>query len=183
MSQSQILAPPTVLIVDDQPNNLKVLAKIVSDAGWQVRIEVCGKAAIAQCEDNAPNLILLDIMLPDINGFEVCQQLKQNTTTQAIPIIFMTALTNPADKIKGFQAGAVDYITKPFQYEEVLARLKVHLKINQMEQMLSVQNQHLQLLNTKLKNQVTFRTHQLKASEATLQSLSGLRRRQVVSPE
>lgn len=170
MTPSPTTLAPTVLIVDDEPHNLKVLAKIVMDAGWQVRIEVNGKAAIAQCETEAPDLILLDVLLPDINGFAVCQRLKQNPKTQKIPIIFMTALVNAADTIKGFQAGAVDYITKPFQYEVVIARLKVHWQMSQMERQLAQQNQQLQQFNTQLQKQVNVRENQLKISQETLQN-------------
>lgn len=161
---------PTVLIVDDEPNNLKVLARIVMEAGWQVRVEVEGKAAIAQCEANAPDLILLDVMLPDLNGFDVCQHLKQNPKTQHIPIIFMTALNSTTDRARGFQVGAVDYITKPFHIEDVLARLTVHLKIRQMERLLHHKNHQLERLNAKLQQQVHHRSSQLKVSQTTLQS-------------
>ena len=169
MTSVPIPPSPTVLIVDDEPSNLKVLAKIVVDAGWQVRIEVEGKAAIAQCETNAPDLILLDVMLPNLNGFEVCQILKQNPKTQGIPIIFMTALTNAADKVKAFQSGGVDYITKPFQSEDVLARLKVHWQMSYMERQLAHKNQQLQYLNDRLQKQVNYRDNQLKISQETLQ--------------
>ncbi|MBE9176266.1 response regulator, partial [Synechocystis salina LEGE 06155] len=162
-------ASPTILIVDDQPSNLKILTKIIVSAGWQVRIAVAGQAAIAECRQQPPDLILLDVMLPDLNGFEVCRILKHLPTTQNIPILFMTALTNATDKVKGFQSGGVDYITKPFHSEEVLARLRVHWRIRQMEQILSLQNQQLQELNTQLKQQVSSRDNQLKVSQETLQ--------------
>ena len=97
-----------------------------------------GESAIEQVDYALPDLILLDIMMPGIDGFETCRQLKANPRTQRLPIIFMTALSDPVDKVKGLELGAVDYITKPFQHEEVLARIKLHLNLfylnNRLEQ-------------------------------------------------
>jgi signal transduction histidine kinase len=121
-----------ILLVDDNPNNLKVLSETIQGCGWKTLMATDGESAIEQTEYAAPDLILLDIMMPGIDGFETCRRLKANSITQNIPIIFMTALADATDKVKGLEIGAVDYITKPFQQEEVIARLKLHLKISHL---------------------------------------------------
>ncbi|MEY2977192.1 MAG: response regulator [Prochlorotrichaceae cyanobacterium] len=160
---------PTILIVDDHPTNLEILYPILSKAGWGVRVEVEGLQALHQVHQNPPDLILLDIMLPGLDGFNVCQQLKADAKTADIPVIFMTALTDTADKLKGFSLGAVDYITKPFQQEEVLARVKLHLESQHMAKLLHSQNTQLQRLMLELETRVEERTRALKESEAQLQ--------------
>jgi signal transduction histidine kinase len=121
--------PIRILLVDDTPTNLKVLSESIRSEGWLTLIANDGESAIEQVEYAKPDLILLDVMMPGIDGFEVCRRLKANSKTQTIPIIFMTALSDTVDKVRGLELGAVDYITKPFQREEVLARLRVHLKL------------------------------------------------------
>lgn len=125
-----------VLIVDDNPTNLKVLSESIKREGWMVLVSTDGESAIAQAEYAQPDLILLDVMMPGIDGFETCKRLKENAKLQEIPVIFMTALSDTVDKIKGLELGAVDYITKPFQTEEVLARARVHLELRAMTQKL-----------------------------------------------
>lgn len=125
-----------ILLVDDNPNNLKVLAEAIQGHGWKALMATDGESAIEQAGYMAPDLILLDVMMPGFDGFETCRRLKANSITQNIPIIFMTALSDTQDKVKGFDIGAVDYITKPFQQEEVVARLKLHLKITHLTQTL-----------------------------------------------
>ncbi|MBD2340512.1 hybrid sensor histidine kinase/response regulator [Calothrix sp. FACHB-156] len=119
-----------ILLVDDNPNNLKVLSEAIQGYGWKALMATDGESAIEQTEYAHPDLILLDVMMPGIDGFETCRRLKANPITQNTPIIFMTALSETTDKVKGLEIGAVDYITKPFQQEEVIARLKLHLKIS-----------------------------------------------------
>ncbi|MFP4220918.1 MAG: response regulator [Phormidium sp.] len=118
-----------ILIVDDTPTNLAVLSEALTSANYQVAVALDGDTAIEQVAYKPPNLILLDVMMPGIDGFETCRQLKANPETAQIPVIFMTALSDTVDKVKGLSLGAVDYITKPFQQEEVLARVKVHLEL------------------------------------------------------
>jgi DNA-binding response OmpR family regulator len=139
-----------ILIVDDNHTNLSVLSKVLKSAGLKVRVAVDGESAIAQVEYDPPGLILLDIQMPGIDGFETCQRLKAQTHIEDIPIIFITALADMEYKIKGLSLGAVDYITKPFQEEEVLARIRVHLKLRfltkkVMEQANALQEANLQL--------------------------------------
>lgn len=118
-----------ILLVDDNPTNLKVLSDALRDQGWVTLVATDGESAIEQVEYAPPSLILLDVMMPGIDGFETCRRLKANPKTAGLPIIFMTALSDTVDKVKGLELGAVDYITKPFQYEEVLARVRLHLSL------------------------------------------------------
>ncbi|MEH2414227.1 hybrid sensor histidine kinase/response regulator [Nostoc sp.] len=122
--------PIYILLVDDNPNNLKVLYEAIQGCGWKALMATDGESAIEQTEYARPDLILLDVMMAGIDGFETCRRLKTNPITQNIPVIFMTALSDSTDKVAGLEIGAVDYITKPFQQEEVIARLKLHLKIS-----------------------------------------------------
>jgi signal transduction histidine kinase len=139
--------PVHILLVDDNPNNLKVLSEAIQGYGWKALMATDGESAIEQTEYANPDLILLDVMMPGIDGFETCRRLKVNPITENIPIIFMTALTEAKDKVKGLEMGAVDYITKPFQQEEVIARLKLHLKISHLTRTLeeSVQKRTAEL--------------------------------------
>jgi diguanylate cyclase (GGDEF)-like protein len=118
-----------ILVVDDNPTNLSVLSQALKAAGHKVRVAVDGESAIEQLEENLPDLILLDLQMPGIDGFETCARLKANLATQDIPIIFITASADIENKVRGLSVGAVDYITKPFQHEEVLARVRVHLTL------------------------------------------------------
>lgn len=118
-----------ILIVDDTPANLGLLSAVLNQAGFGVRVARDGESAIRKVQYDPPALILLDVMMPGIDGFETCRRLKANEATKDIPVIFMTALSETVDKVKGFSMGAVDYITKPFQQEEVLARINAHVKL------------------------------------------------------
>jgi two-component system, sensor histidine kinase and response regulator len=122
----------TVLVVDDNPNNLSVLVSLLRESGYRTLVAVDGESAIAQITYAKPEIILLDVMMPGIDGFETCRRLKANPDSAEIPVIFMTALSDTIDKVKGFNLGAVDYITKPFEYEEVLVRLHTHLTIQNL---------------------------------------------------
>ncbi|AUT00873.1 hybrid sensor histidine kinase/response regulator [Nostoc sp. CENA543] len=128
-----------ILLVDDNPTNLSVLSEALSSEGLNFRVAVDGESAIAQAERNQPELILLDVQMPGINGFETCRRLKANPITKNIPVIFTTALADTESKTKGFFLGAVDYIPKPFAQEEVLARVRVHLRLKQLTESLEQQ--------------------------------------------
>lgn len=130
----------TLLLVDDIPTNLKVLVSYLQNFNFKVRIAQDGEDALQQIEYAKPDLILLDVMMPKIDGFETCRCLKQNPDTQNIPVIFMSALSDTFDKIAGFEAGGVDYITKPFQHEEVLARVNTHLTLKHLREQVDQQN-------------------------------------------
>jgi len=126
----------TLLIVDDVPENVSVLYRLFSNLDFKVLVAQDGDEAIQRVEYTKPDLILLDIMMPGLTGFDVCRILKQNSATQHIPVIFMTALTDSTDKVKGFSLGAVDYITKPFQHDEVLSRVTTHLHLRNLQRQL-----------------------------------------------
>jgi PAS domain S-box-containing protein len=133
-----------IVIVDDKPTNLGVLFDFLTDSGFKVLVAQDGESAIQKVEYAHPDLILLDVMMPGIDGFETCRRLKANPSTQDIPVIFMTALSDTVDKVKGFSLGAVDYVTKPVQQEEVRARVNTHLTIRNLHKKLEAQNLQLQ---------------------------------------
>lgn len=133
----------TVLIVDDNPTNLGVLSNHLKEYGFQIVVARSGESALKRVRHVRPDIILLDILMPGINGFETCRRLKEDEATHDIPIIFMTALSEVDDKVQGFEVGAVDYVTKPFQHEEVLARLQMHLRLRDLTESLRQANQSL----------------------------------------
>ncbi len=137
--------PAEVLIVDDIPANLKLLTDILTERGYRVRPAASGYLALRSVAARPPDLILLDVKMPDMDGFEVCRRLKSDEKSRDIPVIFVSALDNTADKVKGFDAGGIDYITKPFQAEEVLARVGTHLTLRRLQEQLEAQNTQLQL--------------------------------------
>ncbi|MEG3937840.1 response regulator [Microcoleus sp. S36b_A3] len=133
-----------ILIVDDTPENLQVLSATLSDGGYKVRGVINGKMAIRAARSGSPDLILLDIKMPEMDGYEVCTQLKADPKTAEIPVIFISALDEVLDKVTAFQVGGVDYITKPFQIEEVLARIEHQLTIQRLKRQLLDRNTELQ---------------------------------------
>ena len=139
MTTELIESTGLILIVDDIPTNLDVLSETLSTVGYDVAIAISGQRALKQLERKLPDLILLDIKMPDMDGFEICEKIKANPRTSNIPVIFMTALTDLESKMKGFQLGALDYITKPFQEQEVFARIKTHLQLRRLTQDLEKQ--------------------------------------------
>ncbi|MBE9129573.1 MULTISPECIES: PAS domain-containing protein [unclassified Coleofasciculus] len=134
----------TILVVDDQPNNLRFLSNVLMEQGYKVQRAISGELALTAAITTPPDLILLDIMMPEMNGYEVCQRLKATAQTQDIPIIFLSALSEGHDKVKGFQVGGVDYITKPFYIEEVLVRIENQLTLQALQKNLQEQNTLLQ---------------------------------------
>ena len=140
----------TILIVDDTPANLGVLFKLLDNYGFEIMVAQDGESGLEKAHHNPPDLILLDIIMAGLNGFETCRRLKSSQVTQDIPVIFMTALTNTGDKIKGFAVGAVDYVTKPIQQEELLARVVTHLRLRDL-------TRNFQDANKQLKQEITER--------------------------
>jgi len=136
--------PPKILIVDDEPNNLDILHHCLQKAGFKVPAVANGEAALKRINYIKPDLILLDVMMPGIDGFETCRRLKKHEVTKDTPIIFLTGKTDPVDKVKGLEIGAVDYISKPFQPIEVIARVKKHLTICNVQKQLEAKNAQLQ---------------------------------------
>jgi phosphoserine phosphatase RsbU/P len=143
--------PASILVVDDTPANLQVLAGMLKDRGYKVRPVPSGKLALLAARRDPPDLILLDINMPEMNGYEVCEHLKADDNLKGIPIIFISALTEPLDKVKAFAIGGVDYLTKPFQMEELHARVETHLKLRRQQIELEEYSRHLELARERLK--------------------------------
>jgi two-component system, NtrC family, sensor kinase len=159
-TQSQL-----ILVVDDTPANLRLLSDALTQKGFEVAVATNGENAISQIQYNPPELILLDVQMPGINGFETCQRLKLDPNTKDIPVIFMTALSDTEDKIRGFDVGAVDYITKPFQNEEVIARVRTHLQVHHLMKELEIKNGLLNQFNEVLEQKVVARTTELQQAQ------------------
>ncbi len=134
----------SILIVDDTPANLEVLLEFLDTEGFEVLVAIDGESAIQRAQYVLPDIILLDVMMPKINGFETCKRLKEIEKVKEIPVIFMTALSETDNKVKGFELGAVDYITKPLQHQEVLARVNTHLTIRNLQKELQTSNERLE---------------------------------------
>lgn len=144
--QKEKLAPQKIsgdiLIVDDNPDNLKLLIAILTEKGYTVRPTNNGVRALASVHKARPDLILLDVMMPEMDGYEVCRRLKADASTCEIPILFISGLDEVFDKVKAFQMGGIDYITKPLQEEEVLARIESQLTIQKQKQQLKQELEH-----------------------------------------
>ena len=124
-----------ILVVDDTPANLLLLARMLTERGYKTQTVLSGKLALQAARAEPPDLILLDIAMPEMNGYEVCQQLKADAALKEIPVIFISALSETIDKVRAFRAGGVDYVTKPFQFEEVYARVQTHLQLHRLEKL------------------------------------------------
>jgi len=153
--------PEQRLLVDDNTTNLQILHETLAGLGHKFLIAKDGESALTIAHKAKPSLILLDIMMPGIDGFEVCRRLKADPETEAIPVIFFTALDDTKDKVKGFDLGAVDYVSKPFQAEEVIARVNTHLTINRLRKRLAEKNRELKTTNDLLEERVQERTLEL----------------------
>ena len=134
----------SILVVDDNPDNLRLLSGLLKEHDYKVRLAPNGSRALSTIRKEAPDLVLLDVMMPEMDGFEVCRQLKADDQTAAIPIVFISALNETIDKVKAFTLGGVDYITKPFKVEEVLSRIKIHLTLRFLQRQLEKKNAELQ---------------------------------------
>ena len=140
-----------ILIVDDNPTNLKILLQVLETANHSVLVATKGENALKIAGQAQPDLILLDVMMPEMDGYEVCRRLKQSALTQSIPVIFITALDQSQGVVAGFDAGGVDYIPKPFRREEVLARVQAHLSLHRLTRELAEKNAALEDKNRELK--------------------------------
>jgi diguanylate cyclase (GGDEF)-like protein len=168
-----------ILIVDDKPENLLLLATMLSEQGYEVRKAISGKLCIRAALAVTPDLILLDINMPDISGYEVCQHLRDNPQTHNVPIIFLSAFNEPLDKVKAFEYGGNDYISKPFQLEEVFIRINYQLQISYLQKQLKAQNQ---LLAAEIQSRIAAENKLLEINQhlqilATLDSLTQLANR------
>ncbi len=139
------LSSQTVLIIDDTPSNLRVLVDCLEEAGFRVLVAQDGTEGLQRAQFMRPDIILLDIMMPGMDGFETCRRLKGSADTNQIPVVFMTALSDLSSKVTGFEAGGIDYVTKPFQVEEVLMRINTHLALRALQKQMLEQNMMLQL--------------------------------------
>jgi two-component system sensor histidine kinase/response regulator len=153
----------TILVVDDHKTNLQLLSSTLEKAGYNVRVATSGEQALRQTQLSLPDMILLDIMMPGMDGYETCQQLKSDPDTAAIPVIFMTALTDITDKVKGFEVGAVDYVTKPFEQGEVLARVRTHIALRRTQQALAEKIKELEAYTQELETYDRTVAHDLKS--------------------
>ena len=151
-----------VLVVDDQPANTKILYRFLAGQGLTVHVLESGEEALEMLTHTLPDIILLDVMMPGMNGFVTCQKIKADTRTAAIPVIFLTALDDVEDKVRGFEAGGVDYITKPFQKAEVFARLNTQLALQQAFS-------EIKILSSNLEDRVRERTFELQQSHEQLE--------------
>lgn len=143
-----------ILIVDDTPDNVRLLSSMLTNEGYEVRKALNGPRALVTVQQSLPDLILLDVMMPEMDGYEICEQLKAEESTRSIPIIFVSALDDVFDKVKAFELGAVDYITKPFHSQEVLARVATHLLLRKQQRKLQEQTQELKIKNELLKTEI-----------------------------
>ncbi|MDY6785539.1 MAG: hybrid sensor histidine kinase/response regulator [Cyanobacteriota bacterium] len=174
-----------ILIVDDTPDNLRLLSAMLQNQGYKVRKAMNGLRALQVVQTVAPDLILLDIFMPDLDGYEVCRHLKESPATRDIPVLFVSASDESLDKVLAFEVGGLDYITKPFDVREVLARVETHLKLRQLQLQLQLQNEQLsqevrdrvaaedalQCLNRELEDRVRSRTAELETANAQLRAL------------
>ncbi len=161
---SEAVRQPSILVVDDTPANIGFLLETLSQAGYRVRVAPDGESALEQAQYAEPDLVLLDVMMPGIDGFETCRRLRKLPKLAQTPIIFMTALSDAQDKVRAFTSGADDYVTKPFQHEEVLARVRTHLARRELEN-------KLEEANRELESRVAARTAELRAALAEVELL------------
>ena len=165
----------SVLVVDDNHDNLRLLTGILTEKGYKVRPAPSGLLALKSVQSTLPDLVLLDIKMPEMDGYEVCRRLKADERTRDVPILFISALAEVTDKIKGFSVGGVDYITKPFQHEEVLARVKTHVSLSRANKRIEEQNLRLQKETMERKQA---EKELIKSHDELSQALAELKRRQ-----
>jgi signal transduction histidine kinase len=158
----------TILVVDDNPANLNLLTNLLGEKGYDVRPAISGALALKTLQLELPALILLDVKMPEMDGYEVCRRLKAEERSRDVPVIFITAMGETMDKVRGFNLGAVDYVTKPFQIEEILARVGVHINLRNMQNHLEEANRQLRESQEELERRVEVRTAELTAVNARL---------------
>ncbi|HYA13078.1 MAG TPA: response regulator, partial [Syntrophales bacterium] len=166
-----------ILVVDDSVEILNLLTDILTIGNYRVRIASSGQAALESIADEIPSLILLDIKMPDMDGYELCHRLKNDERTINIPVIFISGFDDIANKIQGFNSGGVDFIPKPFQSEEVLARIKIHLELRHLQEQLELQNIHLQKeVKERLRIEEELKKHKTNLEELVAERTADLQR-------
>ncbi len=165
---------PSVLVVDDNPKNLQLMSAMLKQQGYKLYITNSGENALAFLENTLPDLILLDVMMPGLSGFEVCRMIKRQNRYQDIPVIFLTAKTEVEDIVEGFESGAVDYIAKPFHPQEVFARVSNHLQLKRTRETLAEQNKKLALLNQEKDKFFSIIAHDLRGPVTGLAGITEL---------
>ena len=160
----------SILLVDDTPVDLRLLAAILAARGYRVRAVSSGAGALDAVQAQRPDIILLDIMMPEMDGFQLCAHLKAQEQTRDTPILFISGLNAVEDKVRAFRAGGVDYIGKPFRAEEVLARVQTHLALRELRRRLEIANQDSEARNVELQT----RNAQLQEALHTIKTLSGI---------
>lgn len=168
MTSGETTPLASVLVVDDTVENLRLLSNLLNEHGYEARPVTTGKQALQAVEHDPPDLILLDISMPEMDGYEVCRRLKASALSKDIPVIFLTALTETAHKVRAFEAGGVDYITKPFQVDEVLARVATHLALRQAQSELTASYERLRKLEQLRDDLVHMIVHDMASPLATL---------------
>ncbi|MFH1463188.1 MAG: response regulator [Pseudomonadota bacterium] len=162
-------SPPTILVVDDTAENLRLLSELLHGAGYRVRAVRSGAQALRAVEASRPDLVLLDILMPDMDGYQTCQALKQLVGLDDLPVIFLSTLDAPLDKVRAFEIGAVDYIPKPFQFEEVRARIDTHLGIARLQRDLQRRNMELLRLEAQRDDLVHMLVHDMRSPLTSVQ--------------
>jgi len=162
MSLPTELRGATVLIVDDKPQNLRLISDFLAEQGFDLMLTRSGAQALEKARLARPDLVLLDVRMPETDGFEVCRRMKSDPRTAGVPVIFMTAVDDTAHKVEGFRLGAVDYVTKPIQREELLARIQHHLQLSRLQKELTAKTQDLALKNAELEAYAHTIAHSLK---------------------
>ena len=166
------LSGHVIMIIDDDTNSLDILSGYLEECHFSILIAEDGESGLERADYAKPDLILLDIMMPGIDGLETCRRLKEMESTRDIPVIFMTVMAETEHKVRGFEAGGVDYVTKPFQREEVVARVGVHLRIRELTAGLQKANEALNRLNEELEQRVRERTKELERRNHELEQMN-----------
>jgi len=164
----------TLMVVDDNPVNLQLLFESLGTAGYRILVCEDGETSVQQAKAAQPDLILMDVLLPGMNGYDSCRAIRSQDETSDIPIIFLTALTQTSDKLEGFEAGGVDYLTKPLQLREVLARVSTHLSLRSLRRKLEERNQELKRRDERRERLFSIIAHDLKSPMATFISATRL---------
>lgn len=163
---------PFILIVDDVLKNLQVIGTILESEGYEIAVASNGYEALELIKNDIPDLILLDISMPDMDGYEVCKRLKEDEETKNVPVIFLTARTETADIVQGFQIGGVDYVTKPFKKEELLSRIRTHIELTYSKMKLKQMNDELIMLNNQKNEFLAIAAHDMKNPLSVIKGLA-----------